>query len=488
MISNMRTAFVVLLAMVSVATAVDESPDTMPIEIGNEKILLVDEQFLAKSEGVCLHLHPLRKTGEHLVVSEHPWENATLNWFSVLQDGGKYRMWYECYDVAGWPTTDDTSFCYAESDDGIHWNKPELRLYSYQGSKDNNILFRQIGDGNARSRVHGGCVFLDPSAPPEARYKCVSQGLFQGIGERPYYVAGMTSADGLNWTRLPQPICPIFADSQYSGFWDRSLQKYVLFGRVGGRGRALGRSISDRFGQFPPLSLVLQADEHHPSNSDLYNPACIPYPGLSGLYLMCPSLFQHKPDSLDIHLAVSRDGEHWTWPERRMPLIPLGNPGEFDSGSLYMANGCLEVGDELWFYYSGSRLKHEEGNIEKLAVPSNRRIFSRAIAKRDRLVSVNADAGHGTMETPIIRFSGERLIVNATARSGGNVRVGLLNAAGQSIPGRGIEDCVAMTTDNRTWTVSWADGDKVSKWSEMPVRLRVELHDAEVYGFQFTGP
>ncbi|MBM4075218.1 MAG: hypothetical protein FJ267_06200, partial [Planctomycetes bacterium] len=332
--------------------------------IGANRVLFVDEAFIAEMDSVKLKLHPPRKTGERLIESEHPWESATLNWFSVLHDGGKYRMWYECYDVEGWPTADDTSFCYAESTDGIHWNKPKLGLHSYHGSKDNNIIFRQIGVDKYRSRVHGSCVFLDPSAPPEARYKCVSQGVFQGIGDRPYYVAGMTSPDGLHWTRYPQPICPVFADSQYSGFWDEAQRKYVIFGRVAGRGgRAIGRSMSDRFDSFAPLteSRVLQVEVNDPPGCDLYNPACLRYPGIPGLYLMFPSLFRHREDTLEIRLAVSRDGARWTWPDRETSFIPLGQNGDFDSGSLYMANGaCLPTGNEFSFYFSGSALKHEE--------------------------------------------------------------------------------------------------------------------------------
>lgn len=482
----MRLFPIVILAMAEPGFAGNERAATEVVDIGAEQVLLVDQQFLAKSTGVRLKLHPPRKTGERLVESEHPWENATLNWFSVLRDGNKFRMWYECYDVEGWPTPDDTSFCYAESNDGIHWIKPKLGLFSYRGNQDNNILFRQVGEGKARSRVHGSGVFLDPSAPPEARYKCVSQGLFQGIGDRPYYVAGMTSPDGLHWTRHPQPICPVFADSQYSAFWDTTLRKYVLFGRVGGRGRALGRSISDRFEQFAPLSLVAQTDDGHPPGSDLYNPACIQCSGASRLYLMFPSLFQHKADTLDIRLTVSRDGERWTWPDRQVAFIPLGRSGDFDSGSLYMGNGCLEVGDELWCYFSGSALKHEQTSLEKLAAPENRRVYSRAIAKRDRLVSVTAESGTGTIETPLIRYAGKELIVNATARAGGQVRVGLLDAQGQPIPGRTVEDCLPLTGDNRSWLVAWPGGRDVTKWSGKPVRLRIELRDADVYGFQFT--
>ncbi len=396
-----------VVSLIFAAAAQSASAEESVREIGSDKVLLIDKEFLAESTGIGLKLHPARKTGERILIAEHPWESAELNWFSVLEYGGKFRMWYECYDVDGWGAdgmpADDTSFCYAESADGIHWTKPKLGLFEYHGSKENNILFRQIGAGDARSRVHGTGVFVDPHAPAEQRFKAVSQGGFRNAGGEPYRIAGMTSPDGLVWTRYPEPICPLFADSQYSGFWDERLRQYVIYGRVGGRGRAIGRAASDRFDRFEPLSLVLQTDETDPADSDLYNPACMQLPPAGGVYVMCPSLYQHKPDTLDIRLAVSRSGIQWTWPEREAAFIPLGKPGEWDGGSLYMANGCLAVGDELWFYYSGSPLKHGEATLEKLTQPANHRIFSRAVVQRDRLVSATAAAEVG----PIYHASSE---------------------------------------------------------------------------------
>jgi hypothetical protein len=479
------------VASVSSLVANDDLPPADHVRsIGANNVLLVDHEFIAKSEGVRLKAHPPRKTGERLIESEHPWENATLNWFSVLRDGDRYRMWYECYDVEGWPTADDTSFCYAESNDGIRWTKPKLGMVSYRGSKENNILFRQVGEGTHRSRVHGSGVFLDPSAPPESRYKSVSQGLFQGIAERPYFVAGMSSPDGLHWTRSAQPICPVFADSQYSGYWDAQQRRHVIFGRVSGRGgRAIGRSTSDRFDAFAPFTRVLETDEHDPPDSDLYNPACQLYPDLPGLYLMFPSLFRHREDTLDIQLAVSRDGAKWTRPDREAAFIPLGQPANFDGGSLYMGNGgCLRTGDELSFYFSGSTLKHNETKLENLADPGKCRVISRAVARPDRLVSVTAGVAGGHFETPRIRFAGDHLIVNAAARRGGAIRVGLLNADGQPIPGRGVAECRALTSDHESWTVSWTDeanGDDVSGLSRQTIRLRIEMRDADLFGFQF---
>lgn len=286
------------------------------IVVGDRKQLFIDDLFLKQPRQVKLRMHPAIKTGERTLEPDQPWENASLNWFSVLQHEGEFRMWYECYDVEGWPTTNDTSFCYAESTDGINWVKPNLGLFNYHGSRSNNILFREIGPPGAYSRVHGAGVFLDPTAPPEARYKCVSQGMFAPSAP-PYRVAGMVSPDGLRWTRLPSVICDLFADSQYSAFWDADREAYVLYGRVGGRGRAIGRAQSRDFSHFEPLQLAL---ENEPAR-DLYNPAALKYPGAANAYLMFPSVYDHKTDTLDIHLAVSRDGIRWTFPDRATPFI-----------------------------------------------------------------------------------------------------------------------------------------------------------------------
>ena len=238
-------------------------------------------------------MHPAIRTGERTLEPNQPWENASLNWFSVLQHDGKFRMWYECYDVEGWPTTNDTSFCYAESMDGIRWVKPNLGLFNYHGSTSNNILFREIGPPGAHSRVHGAGVFLDPTAPAVAKYKCVSQGMF-AQSSPPYRVAGMVSPDGLRWTRLPNLICDLFADSQYSAFWDAARDAYVLYGRVGGRGRAIGRAQSRDFSHFEPLQFVLENE----AERDLYNPAALKYSGAANTYLMFPSVYDHKTDTL----------------------------------------------------------------------------------------------------------------------------------------------------------------------------------------------
>ncbi len=472
----------ILLLLLTGTGASDAGRDF--IDVGDRAQMFIDGMFFETSNNISLHVAAPAKTNEQTLVADRPWENASLNWFSVMDDAGKFRMWYECYDVEGWPTADDTSFCYAESADGIHWNKPSLGLFFYHGSNENNILFRQIGDGGARSRVHGACVFKDPNAAAEARYKAVSQGSFAGF-EPPQRIAGMASADGVHWSRVSKPICDVFADSQFSGFWDAELGSYVLFGRVAGRGRSIGRSSSTVFERFEALSLVFQADERDPSDGDLYNPAVLKYPFADRVYLMFTSMYRHTSDTLDIHLAVSRDGIHWAWAERGVPFVPLGAAGNFDSGSLYMGQGMIRVQDEIWQYYSGSPLKHNEAELDALTKAENRRIFSRVVSRLNGFVSADAGDAEGSFITPPLTFKGSGLELNAKVHEQGYVRVALLDAAGQPLAGFGGEDCISVSGDSCAASVSWKSGSDLARLAGTPVKLAVTMKNASLFAFRF---
>lgn len=467
-----------------VTTLLARADDLSAIDVANRKQLLIDAYFFAKSENISLRVTPPVKTGERTLVSDRPWENASLNWFSVLEDDGKYRMWYECYDVEGWPTSDDTSFCYAESTDGVHWNKPSLGLYAYHGANDTNILFRQVGEAEARSRVHGACVFLDPNAPAESRYKAVSQGAFAGANP-PQRIAAMTSPDGLHWSRIQHPVCEVFADSQYSAFWDADIAQYVLYGRVGGRGRAIGRASSASFDRFDPLTLVFQTDESDPANCDLYNPAALKYPYAERAYFMFPSMYHHDTDTLDIHIAVSRDGIHWSWPERGVPFIPLGGSGNFDSGSLYMGQGMLRAGSDIYMYYSGSPLKHNEAELPALLEEKNKRVFSRVATGIDRFVCADAGAEQGYFVSPPITFRGSKLYLNVRTRPAGHVRVELLDTESKPIAGYAISDCHPITGDALDAAVQWSSASDPQMLDGKTIKIRMELQDASVFAFQF---
>ena len=122
---------------------------------------------------------------------DKPWEDGLLNYLVTFWDKDKYRAWYR----AG----RGNKTGYAESTDGIHWEKPELGLVEHNGSTANNI---QISD------VHWTHCVLKDHAEPDAdrRYKLAywsrSEDAPSGI-----YVA--FSPDGIHWKNLDEPILDV---------------------------------------------------------------------------------------------------------------------------------------------------------------------------------------------------------------------------------------------------------------------------------------
>ena len=131
-------------------------------------------------------LHPPRSAGKVLSF-DRPWEGGTSDYISVFKDGDLYRMYYRGSTHAakgltvfsmlepGETVTPDhpSVTCYAESRDGIHWTRPSLGLFEFNGSKDNNIVWA----GAHGDPAHCFMAFKDenPRAPEDQRYKALAK-------------------------------------------------------------------------------------------------------------------------------------------------------------------------------------------------------------------------------------------------------------------------------------------------------------------------
>ena len=91
--------------------------------------------------------------------ADSPWEEH-LRHATVIRDGGIYRLWYDTKSLG----------CYAESDDGTTWRKPKLGRREFDGNTANNILWGENLPPEP-DYIGAGCVFIDPSAPAQERYK-----------------------------------------------------------------------------------------------------------------------------------------------------------------------------------------------------------------------------------------------------------------------------------------------------------------------------
>jgi hypothetical protein len=293
------------------------------------------------------------RSTEPLLRADKPWESEQVLGITVIREGTLWRMWYASYDKDK-KRDDDEYFCYAESPDGVHWTKPDLGLVEYGGNKHNNILI-----SGPQSKVAANYVFVDEGKGTDQKYKLIYIKFNEKEAE-PWWVYGGTSADGIHWSLMPKPLCPKNSDTQTTCIPDGD--KYRLYTRIWRGGlnatgiRTIGYTESDHFGDFPDPVEIFGPDERDPKGMDFYTNAATKL--TDRLYVMFPTAFYSKDQTLRSHLAWSRDGVHFTRYGRE-PVVNIGP--KFDKMGAYVMPGAVpgDTPNSWWFYYFGTNDAHD---------------------------------------------------------------------------------------------------------------------------------
>ena len=507
----------ICLMAVGCVTAVGqtaESENATPLQLGSQKQLLFDDLYLQKSQGIVLRMNAPYQDPQPVLVADKPWEELGIGAYNtVMWDNGKFRMWYDATapdegardapDAA--PTGSRRLLCYAESEDGIHWEKPKLGLIPFRGSNETNI----VAPPSRKSSKQGGSVFRDDQAPSPERYKLWTkyhpskeegkQGIRIGLWS-------MASPDGLRWKLLKEGY-PLrrgnAADSQHTCFWDDDIGKYVGFVRMkkqrtNDRQRTctVGLLTSDDFRNWTRAQEVFRADEviappagvelDSPPFVDLYTPGGMKLPGVANAYILLPTAYYHWgkdgfPSNIDVCLATSRDRVHWWRPADAEPFLRLGLDGTAICGMLFANPWPIVVGNEIWIYYAGIGRDH----AQRVSDPSRTGMF-RACLRRDGFVS--ADAGHrvGQFSTPLVTFDGNRLELNMDGSAGGWLQVEILSAEDEPIPGYSLAECDTIRGNSLAKVVTWQGVRDVDKLAGQPIRLRFVMRSLKLYSFRFA--
>jgi hypothetical protein len=439
------------------------------IDIGSRRELFLDTYLVESVSGkATLHLHKPQPR-EVVLVTDAPWEGNTSAYYTIFQDNDRYRMYYRGshFDEATRRVTHPEVTCYAESKDGIHWTKPELGLFEFEGSKQNNIVWDGIG-------THCFTPFKDanPACVEDARYKAIARG-------RPRGKAGLyifKSPDGIHWSLMhPEPVITKGAfDSQNLAFWDSFRGVYLDFHRifVDGR-RAIMTATSADFLHWsePELLQYPAAPKQH-----LYTNAIQPYFRAPHILIGFPTRYlPQEGQRVEPILMSSRDGRTFhRWNEA---LIPEDAPEDRSGNrSNYMTWGLVQLpGDDKQLsvyateaYYTG---------------PDSR--LRRFTFRVDAFVSLRAEEGSGELTTKPIVFQGSSLQMNLLTRETGRVRVELQNADGLPLEGFRLEDCKPLKGDYLEGMVTWSGNPRLGTLSGTPVRLRIHVQDADVFSFRF---
>jgi len=452
-----------------------------PIPIGSRNELLLDRYLIDETDGAKLRLNrPERK--EIALRMERPWEGPGSGIYScVFREGDIVRMYYRAVpSLLHHDETEAQFTCYAESVDGVHWERPELGLVEYQGSTRNNIVLKG-------RFAHNFSPFRDtnPSCSPELPYKAIA-------GHHQDGLIGFASPDGLRWERIRErPLLTDGAfDSHNLAFWDENRGRYVCYSRYFHRSspaasvyvgvRSIQSSESDDFLHWGP-----QRPNRYDRNAPVehfYTNSVIPCPGAEHIYLSFPMRFMPERNKVEEFPKVgvsdnaflsSRDGLHWDreFLEAWAPAGP--DPRNWTERSHIVARGIVETSPGEFSLYVNEHYEWDDARVRRLTLP------------RHRFASVRAGYGGGGFVTKPLTFEGDRLAVNLSTSAAGSVSVQVETPDGRAIPGFRFEDCGWRYGDELDHIVDWGGGTALSMLAGPPVRLRFALKDADVYAFRF---
>ncbi|MHB0938440.1 MAG: hypothetical protein ACYC6A_18760 [Armatimonadota bacterium] len=457
--------------------------------------------------GLRLAVQPARKS-EIVLRGEYPWETM-LGMACVLPDpAGGWKLWYGAYAFNETPFIDPVTgyadrkavvnVCYAESDDGFHWCKPMLGLHEFNGSKENNIVLPN-------------CIEASVFADPACGYRLVHHLPFPGPdGEPVHWLGTSTSPDGIRWTPDPRPLLRMYCDTQNIGLYDPARQAYtfcVRYARGNRRAMAIAEGpepadlshpqiVFEPDGQDPPwMDIYTNAYSRHPMAGDAPQADALDPMGrlvsieqhwAQNAYLMFPSMYDRARDTLDVQLAISRDGRQWTRPER-VPIIPLGEEGSGEESMIYPGPGIYEVEPGLWgVLYQGDTHRHNEWFQPAYTLGGGHLRW--ALWPENRLVALQADdEGECTLFLPA--FTATDLRVNYQTERGGWIRFELSKNEGycppgptHALPGYRFADCDPLSGDALNQTVSWRGKTDLSGLKDAGVEVvRVRMSRAKLF-------
>ena len=443
------------LILLSSAAAVDVEP----INIGNRLELFTDNYLIDNKHGDVSQNLMLPKPQEIVFETDSPWEGNTSGYYTFLKDGNTYRMIYR-----GWQHDEkqravhEEVTCYAESTDGIHWTKPNLGLFAWNGSRENNIVW--LGPG-----THNFTAFRDdnPAAPAESRYKA-----FGGIGEFGGGLVPFTSPDCIHWKQSTEkPVISNGAfDSQNLAFWDTDRHEYRAYWRYFDKGiRAIRTATSTDF-----INWTHEADLTYPEETPsehLYTNAIQKYFRAPHLFIGFPTRFEPRSQQVEPILMTSRDGVRFH--RFADAVIPRSAPKDRNHNrSNYMAWGMLQLPDlpgEISVYGTENYYETTPGRVRRF------------VYRVDGFAALQGGPNGGNITTKSFCHDGQRLLLNYLVKPGGELIVKMLNNDGNV-----IGKSRPLSGDVVDAEVIW---EQRPEFTSDAIRLRFELRNADLYSFRF---
>ncbi len=470
----------------------EHRPAVIPIDVGRQ--LFVDDFLVERLEGIeRIYPKPVKYAGNPVLKPETQLElnDGDHNACALPKGGGiwwdpedrLFKLWYE----AGWINT----ICYATSSNGVDWVRPVLNVHG----ENNQVLPPDL-------LPDSWSVVPDFDHPDRSqRWKMFLRGPGMDL---PGYV--LTSPDGIHWDNRRLTGKSLDRSSLfYNPFrqkwifsirsvwapkgrgWERTRNYYETADFLGGCQYEFHRQENTKdMVRWAWTDELDRQDEGTKFGPQLYSLDAVAYESLMlGMFELHHGPENHDcmkeglPKITDLQFAYSRDGFHWSRPDRTAAIrSERWGSGKWDTGYVQAAaNLCVIRDERLWFYYGAFRgdPKRKSDNWKKNGMYHDG-ATGIASLRRDGFVGLKA-AGRGTVVTRPVRFSGNRLFVNLDSPKG-SLKVEVLDEVGKILP----YAAQSVTGDQTKVEVKFKEG-LLNQVAGKAVRFRFTLTNGTLYSF-----
>ena len=487
------------------------------VSIGTRLEIFLDDYLIdAKNTTASRVLHSAQQR-EIALEFDEPWERGGCGCFNIVEAEGIYRLYYLAYDSS--PSGDDghireVRLCYAQSSDGLIWEKPDTGLVPYDGVMNNNILLCEKDD------IYSSfTVFIDTNSnvPVEEKYKALAK------SERDSLLFSFTSSDGIAWEKNSILINKINPQEKILGalntvFWDEARQRYYCYflqSEQPNLQKIYVTTSLDFEAWTPPRELAYQEDA---SLFNMLTANIAPYYRAPHIYVGLPlrctvkdeigadsnkligsknrqqlftGIAEYKNSFTDTVLITSRNGLDFKVIEEAWMTPGAEHDTNWIYGDTYTSAGIIETpaehsaegaDNELSLYISADNLSQKNAKLYRYT------------SRIDGFVSYTAAYNTQKVVTKPLVFEGSRMLLNFTTSPGGYVFVRILDENGMEFP-----DILYEYDDKEFGIPKYTSykifGDSVDRevvftgdlaeLSGRAVTLEFYLSDASIYSYKF---
>lgn len=479
--------------------------------------LFLDDALLEMTASVTRKIHqPTKHRLNPVLRPEGWWEGDIASPYATLYDPEEklFKMWYRTGPLLGGSDRVDghaSYTAYATSTDGVHWEKPLLGAVELAGRRDHNVVMLSAGyNPNPYFNTQGKKLFIHsvvrhPSPRDEReKYVCVFFDM-NNLGAWLGY-----SPDGIRWQREPEPFWRTLVDATGWGddalmglIYDFFTHRWVIYRRVNpqeserliaqpgdenwpapDRGmRVMGYADSADLKRWENHRIIMIPDADDPADVEFYGFTCQNYAqvyvGYLWIYHMAP-----EDETIDIQLATSRDGIHFTRCCRRETFIPNGPYNHYDH-MICTAEQAQPIilDDRVFLFCQVGNYKHNARDYRR---PHAAQAGALCTFTRDRFVSLETGVPPPcrVVTKPFV-IEYPKLFLNAATWGDGAIQVEVLARDWRPLEGFTAQEANVIKGNALNHPVRWKGNGDLGRLVGKEVRLKFCMADARLHAMTF---